>query len=544
MAVFLELVSDGRPMLWAALDKALMSLGRNPECDVCIPNDHVGEIQCLIRSQGPAVVLVNRHPDGTRVNGELVHNEMPLADGDTLDLGPVTGRVRFRTETVSAGGTRTLSPDAGPRPAKRLEVTVPEEFPGRRWILDRKGLTFGSDPSNDIVLSDPYVSRFHMRLVLEQGRCMVYDLGSRNGVFLGPQKIREGEVQVPGQAKVGQTVVKVGAPDQGEDVPAPLTGATRLVGRSVLMEVVRDLVRRLADADAPVLIGGETGTGKEVVARLLHELSPRSDKSFVVLNCGALSPNLIESELFGHEKGAFTGAIGRRQGAFEAADGGTLFLDEIGELPLELQPQLLRTVENGEVRRVGTHTAFRVDVRLIAATNRRLEVEVDAGRFRQDLFHRLNVLEIELPPLRERPEDIGELVQHFLNEFSPSKPRIAIAPKALRKFERHEWPGNVRELRNVVQRALLMRKGQRIEEADVIFSARRLVDRVQAQSAVSSRTLSQLERDALVAELVRHQGNKSEAAVSLGVSRSTIHRKIEEHKIDVGQLLRLHCKTD
>jgi DNA-binding NtrC family response regulator len=295
-------------------------------------------------------------------------------------------------------------------------------------------------------------------------------------------------------------------------------------------------VRRLATAAAPVLVTGETGTGKEVVARQIAELGPRAAQPFIALNCGSLSRNLIESELFGHERGAFTGAVQRKEGAFEAAHRGTLFLDEVGELPAELQPQLLRVLESGEVRRVGSTEAFAVDVRVIAATNRDLAAEVMRGAFREDLFHRLHVLTLELPPLRARGDDVKLLAQYFLEGFAPPGQRLSFSPAALAKLSAHVWPGNVRELRNVVQRAVLLRRGDVVDAEDVTFPPSTLASRVETESAVSGRTLQEIEKAAIVAELRRFKGNKKEAAAALGVSRSTIHRKIDEYAIDADGL--------
>ncbi|HCK93766.1 MAG TPA: sigma-54-dependent Fis family transcriptional regulator [Gammaproteobacteria bacterium] len=310
-----------------------------------------------------------------------------------------------------------------------------------------------------------------------------------------------------------------------------------LVGTSRGIIRVRELMGQVADKDVNVLITGESGTGKEVVARNLHFHSYRRHKPFVPVNCGAIPAELLESELFGHEKGAFTGAAQQKAGAFETADGGTLFLDELGELPLDMQPKLLRVLENNEVRRLGSSKSFQVDVRVIAATNRRLEEEVAAGRFREDLLHRLNIVQIELPPLRKRAGDIGLLAQYFVEAFSPSGESVVLSEGATRRLEEHLWPGNIRELRNIIQRAVLMRLGESIEAEDITFPASTLASRVEVSEAVSSRTLAEIEREAIRDELIRHQGNKKEAAKALGVSRSTIHRKIEEYQIELKPIL-------
>jgi len=529
MRIGLELSHGGRTMLWRPLERGPLVVGNNPECDLCVPDDdNQAPVQCVIERRGDHLTLDNRHPEGTRVGDEQVTGHTALANDDIIQLGPVSARVRFIADGRAGGRTKTLAPNAPPA-AGDFVVTAPEVHPGERWSVDT-GLTIGSDPTNDVVIDDPFVSNFHARLGVEDGRCMVRDLDSRNGIFLGDRKVKEGEVPPGVQLRVGKTVLVVAT--AGPVASETIDAVPRLVGSSEAVERVRELIRRLAAADAPVLITGETGTGKEVAARLVAELSPRVSRPFVALNCGSLSRNLIESELFGHEKGAFTGAVVRKAGAFEAADGGTLFLDEIGELPLELQPQLLRVLETGEVRRVGSTEPFHVDVRVVAATNRHLEQEVASGAFREDLFHRLHVLIVELPPLASRKGDVVELANYFLAQFAPEGQTLALSSDAVARLRAHSWPGNVRELRNVLQRAVLLRNGDDVGKDDISFTPSTLASRVQTTSATSGRTLQEIERDAIVAELRRFDGNKKEAAGALGISRSTIHRKIEEYGID------------
>lgn len=538
MDIRLELSHRGKAMLWRTIEQGSLVIGRNPESDLCVPHDDVAPIQCLVQRDGDIVTLLNRSPACTRVGEEQVAGRLRLANGDYVTLGPITAWIRFVAPDANRGRTRTLvvgsEPDAG-----CVALTFPELFAGRRWELADAELTVGSDPANDVVVDDPFVSSFHARFSLEGGRCMVRDLGSRNGIFVGDQKIREAEVSTGTQVRLGRVVavvVRSDAPGLVEN-QAPRATWARLIGCSAAMERVRDLVRRVAASNLPVLVTGETGTGKEVVARLVAELGPRAGKPFVALNCGTLNPTLIESELFGHERGAFTGAVARKAGAFEAANRGTLFLDEIGELPLELQPQLLRVLESGEVRRVGSTDPFMVDVRLVAATNRQLEDALAVGAFREDLFHRLHVLPIELPPLRERRDDIPELTHYFVADFVPPGQSLEVTDAALERLAAYDWPGNVRELRNVLQRGTLMRQQpDRLDAGDIFFTPSTLATRVQTASVTSHRTLKEIERDALVTELRRHNGVKSEAAAALGIARSTMHRKIDDFRIDVQAL--------
>ncbi len=531
MKVVLELAHQGKLVLRRPIEHGTLAVGRNPDCDLSIPDDGVAPVQCVVQRAGTEVTLVNRGAQGTRVGEEVVQETLRLADGDRIGLGQLVATVRFLHEESSAR-TRSLTPEEA-RASAPLAVTVPEAQPGQRWHFDQGELRVGTDPSNDIVLADPFASGFHARLWLEHGRCMVSDLNSRNGVFVRGQKIREGEVPAGAQVKLGKTILMVTA--EGSEASSEPALDWRLVGSSPAIEAVRDLIYRVAEADAPVLITGETGTGKEVVARLLVEVSPRAGRPLVTLNCGALSPTLVASELYGHERGAFTGAVARRQGAYAAAHRGTLFLDEIGELPVELQPQLLRAIETGEVRAVGATETTRVDVRVLAATNRRLELEIAAGRFREDLYHRLNVLTVALPPLRERPEDILELAAYFLATFAPPHSEVSLAADARAALLQHRWPGNVRELRNVIQRAVLMRRRDLLAASDFVLAPSVFAT---ADAPAAGRTLGEIERDAIVSALRRHAGNKKEAATALGISRSTVHRKIEELGIDIDAVLR------
>jgi two-component system response regulator AtoC len=302
------------------------------------------------------------------------------------------------------------------------------------------------------------------------------------------------------------------------------SAAAGFVGSSPPMMELYRLIARAAGSRHGVLLQGESGTGKELAAHALHRLSGRT--SFVAVNCGALPEHLMESELFGHEKGAFSGADRAKPGLFEAADGGTLFLDEIGELPLPLQPKLLRALESGEIRRVGATRPVVVDVRLVAATNRDLEAECAQGRFRQDLFWRLNVLTIRLPPLRERPEDIPGLVEHFL-----AGQAMTVDPDAMRLLAAYPWPGNVRELRNTVQRAALLTTRPTLVATDlperiVGHRARPGGGRDDAGQLLS---LRELERSYILEVLREVQGNRTRAAEILGVDRKTLYRKLAEY---------------
>ena len=308
---------------------------------------------------------------------------------------------------------------------------------------------------------------------------------------------------------------------------------TGMVGRSESMRALWEMVRTIAPTDATVLITGESGTGKELVAKAVHAASRRARGPFVAVNCAALTESLLASELFGHEKGAFTGADKKHEGHFLKADGGTLFLDEIGEMPLSMQVKLLRVIQEREVLSVGGNKAVPVDVRIIAATNRDLAKEVAAGTFRQDLYYRLNVVTLALPPLRERADDIPLLAQHFMARFADknNKNIKGFTPGAMDRLVRYAWPGNVRELENVIERASILLLGEHISERELPerFAASQ-GDALTDALTTDCPTLEDVERAVILKTLKRFGGNKTEAAKALGITRKTLHAKLSKYQ--------------
>ncbi len=300
-----------------------------------------------------------------------------------------------------------------------------------------------------------------------------------------------------------------------------------IVGQSAAIQRVLEQIRLVAMSDTTVLIRGESGTGKELVARAIHANSPRRYMPIVVVNCGALAEGVIESELFGHEKGAFTGAHYRRKGKFELADGGTLFLDEIGDISPKTQVDLLRVLEEKKIFRVGGNTPIPVDFRLIAATNKDLEALVAEGRFREDLYYRINVFSITIPPLRERREDIPLLAEHFLKKFAQSmnKPILGISPEALALLEHYDWPGNVRELQNAIERAVLVCRGREIRPEDLPLQVN------EARGQTTGKTLAEVERQHIQRILQETKWNISQAARLLGIDRVTLYNKIRKYQL-------------
>ena len=306
-------------------------------------------------------------------------------------------------------------------------------------------------------------------------------------------------------------------------------GTSQLIGETPVMAQLKSLISRVAPTDSTVLIRGETGSGKELVARSIHQESTRTEMPFVAVNCGALPENLIESELFGHCKGAFTGADQQRTGLFEVANGGTLFLDEIGELPKTMQANLLRVLESGEIRRVGDNQTFNVNVRVVCATHRNIEHMVAEGDFREDLMFRINAFELEIPPLRDRIGDLGQLIDHLVSrKLGVATLSDSINSEALTALSQHDWPGNVRELANVIEHALILCDEQMIELSHLPPRFHQVVDTPKPQSGNPVMTLRELELVAIHSALDRHDGNKTAAASELGISLKTLYNKLNQ----------------
>ena len=452
--------------------------------------------------------------------------------------------------------TRTVVLDGGMQAlrlrAMRLVICAPGQEP-REETLRARRVRLGTDPDGDLVLrGDPLVSRRHALITVDAGGYRLQDLDSKNGILVGDMRVRDVDLRPGLTFRVGATALTFELTDDEVEVPISARGRFGdLIGSAEVMREVFALLERAAPSAATVLVEGESGTGKELVAEALHAQSPRRDKPLVVFDCSALSPDLVESELFGHVKGAYTGAHTDRKGAFEAADGGTLFLDEIGELPLELQPKLLRALEKRQVRRVGENTYRPADVRVVAATNRRLAALVSAGLFREDLYYRLAVLRVELPPLRERPEDIPLLVEHFLARLrtTPDAGVPTVSYGTMEKLKKHRWPGNVRELRNFVERAAILSTGGEVETRFL-----RLTDRLEPAASPDEREESLVQwssdqpfkeaKQALIDRFERLYwrrqldltgGNISEAARRAGVHRKSLEyilRKLELGAVD------------
>ncbi len=438
----------------------------------------------------------------------MVQATVPLVpSSELLRLDRETGHLRAREYRI----TVVAGPDAG------------------KTITIIGTCLVGSHPDATLSLNDPTVSRYHVELTARGDGVRVRDLDSTNGTFISGARLSEVIIEQDAVITVGKTQLRVQIAEQDLGRPPELSSFGKVIGASSAMKQLFGILERVAPTDSTVVLLGETGTGKEVLAESIHQASKRKDKPFVVVDCGSVAPTLIESELFGHVKGAFTGAVADRYGAFLEADGGTVFLDEIGELPLDLQPKLLRVLEGGTVKRVGEDKPRRINVRVIAATHRDLEQMVEEGRFRRDLYYRLAVVLVHIPPLRDRLEDMPLLARHFVKQmgrgdFELPKPLLA-------RFAAYHWPGNVRELRNVVERALAGAEfdplpqepspspkgvaGEDITELPFKEAKERLVET--------------FTREYLVALLEKCGGNISQMARTAGIARNYVHRLVTKY---------------
>ncbi len=490
-----------------------------------------------------------------RPNGLSLWSVMPgpfeRSDEDEIVTNPGTGEIPHDADVAPVDhvtATRTLVVETRTTLKVRrcrLEI-VQGPNTGKVLVSEKERMRAGSHLSNDLVLDDRTASRHHFEVQYTDRGYLLVDLNSTNGTLLEGRRTERAYLSSGSQIKAGSTVVVFTPLDEEIAIEPDRDGVLgEMIGKSVKMRQIFGLVRKIAPMDVSVIIQGETGTGKELAAKAIHDGSPRVKGPFVVLDCGAIPPNLIESELFGHEKGAFTGAVGSRPGAFERANGGTIFLDELGELRVDLQPKLLRVLENREVRRVGGNQVIEVDVRVIAATNRDLVKEVEAGNFREDLYFRLSVINVQLPPLRQRRDDIPHIIKSLMGkpDIVSRHGRKRFTPAAMSLLMSYGWPGNIRELVNVVQHVLTFSEGDEIDVPNLPprFQGQEKQAPVPFNEHLSfkdakEQLLETFEREYLASILKRCEGNISRAARESGLHRKSIERLVKKYQLDTRAL--------
>ncbi len=536
-------------------DAAGTTIGRTSEAEIVLAERSIDPVAAIVTREEDGLWIrpgPRRHQivvAGTSVYAEchlekveqgLSVDEARLEEGTEIFFGETTAiyhehSARDRTQIVGNTSPGPLDP---PKELPRELFLCAQDLGGTEPPLSvplREAALIGRGEDATLRLEDPQVSDIHARVGRHNGAIILQDKNSRNGTRLAGIRVYETELPLGARFRIGRFDVWVAAqPVPASDAIVDFEGyLTRDPATRALLARIE---RAATQGHSPILLEGESGTGKGVIANAIHRRSPRAGGPFRVLNCGAVNDGMIENELFGHEKGAYTGAVQSAKGAFESADGGTLFLDEIGELDRPLQPRLLRATESGMIKTVGSPVERAVDVRIVSATNRNLATEVELGRFREDLYYRLNVARVELPPLRQRRCDIPLLWEHWIRRnLPPGAPMPELTPAASSALEYHDWPGNVRELSSVASRALSLKE----PESSVIHVTHLAFDRRKPSASptaglvgVVGQTLAETERNAIIATLRFFEGNRTKAARALGIGRDTLRRKIGEWDLD------------
>lgn len=503
----LTLLRDGVSVREISLGTETVEIGSAPDADLHVDDPAVPARALLVQPRGGTVYM---HMLAEAAGPRVMPIESLVHVGDTY---AVLRRSHRSSRSALVAEARTMPLEVEQAPIARWSVAIGRGSELRRFNVGDAPVTIGKARDNDIVIVDPTVSAHHCRLDPEGGTLTVRDLGSTNGIYVRGLRVRVARLDTCAQLRIGRTNLTVVAGVR--DVEPTGTG---FVVASEVMKAVVAQVKVAATLSWPVLLFGPSGSGKEELACALHRDSPRAKGPFVALNAGGLPRELIESELFGHERGAFTGALAQRRGVFEQAQGGTLFLDEIGELPLDLQTRLLRVLETWQVRRVGAERAIDVDVRVVCATHRDLLRMVEQGSFRQDLYFRLAQLVIRVPKLAERPEDIAALAAHFLAGLVADVGLRKLTEEARACLFAYHWPGNVRELRNVLRSACAASAGPWLEVTDI----REAIARIGGHA-----TAAAVDDTAITEAVKHHRGNLAAASRALAIPRSTLRDRLK-----------------
>jgi len=523
------------------LAQTQLSIGRSLDNTIVLTDPSVSRTHMTL-SHGPqGWSLIDKSKNGVIVDDQIV-SKSDITLGSVIAIGPYKIELQKHLETdqptlviQKQDATQMFSYNQKTRELTKGHVTLFQTAPlKRKYPLKKTMTTIGKDPQNDIKLADAYVSSFHCKIEKKEDHYVLKDYGSTNGTLLNGQKVREAILKHDDQLHIGQIHFHFSCVKEKKHIEAKDAGQfCNMVSQDPDMKHLFGLIEEVGPTQAPVFIHGETGTGKELIARAIVQSSDRVNAPFLTINCGAISKDLIESELFGHEKGAFTSAHTQRKGLFEQAHTGTLFLDEIGELPIDLQPKLLRVLETGEIRRVGGDQTIHVDVRIVSATHRNLEEEINHQRFREDLFFRLVVMPLTLPPLRKRHNDIALLAQHFLTTHADkyNKPLKDLSQEAMELLSDHQWPGNIRELKNILHRAwILSGTSDHILADHIQFFGSRHTHTNQKKTTAPG-TLEEVEKAFILDTLHANAWNKTQSAKKLGIAKSTLHLKIQQYEL-------------
>lgn len=529
------LSEEGKEPKFFPVNNNPFRVGKSPANDLPLDGKAIPAHQCEIVGTETGYRLRDLSGKGTIVDGKKV-KETELTDETVVKIGKYHFYMRdipahaLGTVTAVYGSTDQGVPTGT---GKTVLSLIGKTRSGRmiKAVLDGMTMSIGSAPGNVLVIDDDFVSRFHSRCYQKDGVWFAEDLESTNGTFVNDEKITVEEIHPGMILRVGKTNMHVLAGKKDLDFPIHCG----IISADPGMKDVFDKVVVASNSGEPVLLIGETGSGKEVVARAINRMSKWATKQFLKKDCSLLPKNLIESELFGHKKGAFTGADDDKIGIFEAADGGTLFLDEIGEIPLDLQPKFLQAVEDKVITRIGETMVRKVDTRIISATNRSLETMVEEGTFREDLYFRISVFNIHIPPLRKRPKDIPVLAQYFLETFTRD-PNKKLSRSAMNKLQEYNYPGNVRDLKNTITRAALMCRANTIGPSHIEFTPVTLADRkAEAKTCMKGALWKDLERKLLVEQLEAHSWNQAATARDLGLDGNKIARMMKRLGIETAR---------
>lgn len=533
------------PVASFQLDKTMVRIGRGSDCDISLHDPLISNLHCVLRFKDDSWLLEDCSRNGIQLEGEEgPRDRFKLQGSKRLRLGKL-----YRLKIEPADATKKTSERTiltSQQPTQLLSVenskvivgtaVLKANLPSGESLVKRvedRSFTLGTHESNDFVCSSSRVSKFHARIDADGQQFTLTDLSSTNGTFI--DEIRIDRATLKGKCRIRLADCEVEFSLERQERPIEAKGQTHFMGmvsQDKEMQKLFSLVEAVADTQAPVLIHGETGSGKELMARAIHQVSSRYHRPFITLNCAALPKDLVESELFGHEKGSFTGATQQRIGAFEAAHDGTLFLDEIGELDLSLQAKLLRALESGEIKRVGSNQSQSVKVRIITASHRKLDEEVKRGRFREDLYFRLHVVPLTIPALRFRLNDLPLLVPDLLQKLGIT---LRVAEEALQGLQHYDFPGNIRELKNILQRAAVeyeINLSARRENGILQMDHFRFLDDLRALRLPKTKSEEE-ERELMIKLLEDCHYNQSEASRRMGVANSTFHDRLKRFGIEI-----------